>query len=112
MQNTLVKTYSALNAKTKPFRYWNRIPSISLNPTSLVFTGTTGCNSMSGSFNFSGSDIRINKNIVTSKMACNEYNESNFLDLLRRANSFTINNEGMLELRQGSMLLMTFKRSM
>jgi hypothetical protein len=112
MANTTIYSDSALNANIKPYRYWNTIPSVNLNPTALIFTGSTGCNRMSGSFNFSGSDIKFSKNIVTSKMACNEYNEAAFLDLLRRADSFAINNEGLLELRQGGTLLMTFRRSM
>lgn len=111
MANTIVYTDSALNAGIKPYRYWNRIPSVTLNPTAMVFSGTTGCNSMSGSFNFSGNDIKFNRNIVTSKMACNEYNESAFLDLLRKADNYAINNEGLLELRQGSTVLLTFRKN-
>lgn len=110
MSNRVVYTDSALNAGIKPFEYWKRIPSVSLNPTSLVFTGNTGCNMMSGSFNFSGSDIKFNRNITTSKMACNEYNESAFLDLLRKADNYSINDEGLLELRQGTNVLLVFSR--
>ncbi|WP_207491925.1 META domain-containing protein [Aridibaculum aurantiacum] len=110
MANTVVYTDSALNAGIKPFEYWKRIPTVTLNPTSLVFTGSTGCNSMSGSFNFSGNDIKFNRNITTSKMACNEYNESNFLSMLRKADNYVLNNEGMLELRQGNNVLMVFSK--
>jgi heat shock protein HslJ len=112
MANSVTYTDSALNASIKPFKYWNRVPSVSLNPNSLVFTGTTGCNSMSGNFNFSGNDIKFNKNITKSKMICNEYNETAFLDLMKKADNYTINNEGKLELRQGTTLLMTFSKQM
>lgn len=112
MANSVMYTDSALNAGVQPYKYWTRIPTVSLNPATLVFSGTTGCNSMSGSFNFSGKDIRFNKNITTSKMACNEYNEVGFLNLLKKADNYNLNNEGMLELRQGQTVLMVFSKQM
>lgn len=110
MANRVIHTDSSLNANVKPYEYWKRLPTVSINPTSLVFTGNTGCNRMSGSFNFSGNDIKFNKNIITSKMACNDYNEAAFLDLLRKADNYAINQDGMLELKQGNTLLLVFGR--
>ena len=112
MSNSVVYNDSTLNANIQPYKYWTRIPSVTLNPTTLVFSGNTGCNSMSGSFNFSGKDFKFNKNITTSKMACNEYNEAAFLNALRRADNYSINNEGMLEFRQGQTALLVFRKQM
>lgn len=104
------KSTSTLDTTVQPFQYWKRLPALTLNPSRLVFTGTTGCNSMSGTFNFSSNNIQFGRNIVTSKMACNEYDEATFLAALKKADSYTINGN-TLELRQGSTLLLTFKKS-
>jgi heat shock protein HslJ len=104
------KSTSTYDTTAQPFQYWKRIPSLTLNPSRQVFTGTTGCNSMSGSFNFSNNQIQFGRNIVTSKMSCNEYDESAFLNALRKADTYTLNGN-TLELRQGNTLLLTFRKS-
>lgn len=104
------KSTSTLDTTVQPFQYWKRIPTLTLNPTRLVFTGNTGCNSMSGTFNFSSNNIQFGRNVITSKMACNEYDESAFLNALKRADSYTLNGN-TLELKQGNTLLLTFRKS-
>ncbi|MCW3113647.1 MAG: protein of unknown function Meta and HslJ [Segetibacter sp.] len=104
------KSTSTLDTTVQPFQYWKRMPSLTLNAARQVFTGTTGCNSMSGSFNFSNKDIQFGRNIVTSKMACNEYDESSFLAALKKADNYNLSGN-MLEIRQGNTLLLTFRRS-
>ena len=64
---------------------------------------------MSGSFNFSGNDIKVNPNIRTSKMACNDYDESAFLSSLVKVNNYNIAND-MLELKKGNTTVLTFTR--
>lgn len=103
-------TTSTLDTAAQPFQYWGRIPSVTLNATRRVFTGNTGCNSMSGNFNFTNKEIQFGRNIVTSKMSCNEYNESNFISALRKADNYTLNGD-TLELKQGSTLLLSFKKA-
>ncbi len=104
------KTTSTLDTTAQPFQYWGRIPTVTLNANNLIFTGTTGCNSMSGSFNFNNKDIQFGRNIVTSKMSCNEYNESNFISALKKADNYTLNGN-TLELKQGGTLLLAFKKA-
>jgi len=104
------KTASTVDTTAEPYKYWSRTPSVTLNASKLIFTGTTGCNSMSGSFNFSNKDIQFGRNIVTSKMSCNEYDESKFLSALKKADNYTLNG-GVLELKQGQTLLLTFKKA-
>ena len=65
---------------------------------------------MSGRVNYDTKDLRFDRNIITSKMACNEYDENSFISLLKRVDNYTVNGD-MLELRQGNTLLLTFKRS-
>ncbi|CAA9533664.1 MAG: hypothetical protein AVDCRST_MAG96-3737 [uncultured Segetibacter sp.] len=104
------KTTAALDTADQPFQYWGRIPTVTLNAKNLVFTGTTGCNSMSGSFNFNNKDIQFGRNIITSKMSCNEYNETNFISALKKADNYTLNGN-TLELKQGGTRLLTFKKA-
>jgi heat shock protein HslJ len=94
----------------EPYKYWTRTPTLSINAARAVFTGNTGCNSMSGTFNFSEKDIQFGRNIVTSKMACNEYDESVFLSALKKADNYTINGD-ILEIRQGNTKLLSFRKS-
>lgn len=92
----------------QPYKYWGRTPSLVINTTSRVFSGTTGCNSMSGSFNFSGNDLQF-KAINTSKMNCNEYDEAGFLAALKKVDSYNVNGN-QLELKQGGTVLLTFAK--
>ena len=92
----------------QPYKYWGRTPSLVINTTSRVFSGTTGCNSMSGSFNFSGNDLQF-KAINTSKMNCNEYDEAGFLAALKKVDSYNVNGN-LLELKQGGTVLLTFAK--
>lgn len=101
---------SVLDTTVQPFQYWKRIPTVTLNAKNLIFTGNTGCNSMSGSFNFSDKDIQFGRNIVTSKMMCNEYDENIFLSALKKADNYTLNGN-VLELKQGSTLLLSFRKT-
>lgn len=109
LNNMDYKSTATLDTTVQPFKYWSRIPSVTLNAGNLIFTGTTGCNSMSGSFNFNNKDIQFGRNIVTSKMSCNEYNETNFLSALKKADNYTLNGN-MLELKQGTTKLLSFKK--
>lgn len=112
-QARLQRNYNAtstLDTAAQSFQYWGRIPSVTLNATSRVFTGNTGCNSMSGNFNFTNKDIQFGRNIVTSKMSCNEYNETNFISALTKADNYTLNGN-TLELKQGNTLLLSFRKA-
>lgn len=104
------KSTATLDTATQPYKYWTRTPSVTLNATNLIFTGSTGCNSMSGSFNFNNKDIQFGRNIVTSKMSCNEYDETKFLSALKSADNYTLNGN-TLELKQGSTVVLTFKKA-
>lgn len=104
------KSPSTLDTTSQPYKYWSRVPSVTLNANNLIFTGTTGCNSMSGSFNFSSKDIQFGRNIVTSKMSCNEYDETRFLSALKKADNYSINGN-TLQLKQGQTLLLSFKKA-
>jgi heat shock protein HslJ len=92
-----------------PYKYWGNTPVLNINALNRVFYGSTGCNSMSGSFNFSGNDIQFGRSINTSKMNCNDYDEASFIAALKKVDNYTLNGT-QLDLKQGSTVLLTFQR--
>lgn len=72
-----------------------KIPRLEFNLATKRFTGNTGCNNMSGSFDFTDSTLQFNQRIITTKMSCVGYNEREFLESLLRTNSYRLQN-GML----------------
>ena len=74
-----------------------KIPTINFDETSKNFSGNTGCNNMRGNFSFTDSTLKINEQIITTKMACPGYNEDAFLKSLPKANGYRFEN-GMLVL--------------
>lgn len=92
-----------------PYKYWGNTPVLNINASNRVFYGSTGCNSMSGSFNFSGNDIQFGRSINTSKMNCNDYDEASFIAALKKVDNYTLNGS-QLDLKQGNTVLLTFQR--
>ena len=74
-----------------------RVPTINFDENSKNFSGNTGCNNMRGSFSYTDSTLKINEQIITTKMACPGYNEDAFLKNLPKANGYRFEN-GMLVL--------------
>jgi heat shock protein HslJ len=89
---------------------WTADPYIDLDLKEKTFTVNSGCNSISGRFTTSESYIAFDKNIVSTKMACAGNTEKAFLAALLKINKYTITNNE-LELGQGEIVLMKFKRS-
>jgi heat shock protein HslJ len=85
------------------------IPRLQFNLNSRRFTGHTGCNNMSGTFNFTDTSMSFNKDIVSTKMACVGYNEKAFLENLLRTNTYKLEN-GMLILMFGEQELSRWTR--
>ncbi len=93
---------------------WSNVPSMNINLTDRAFSGNSGCNNIKGKFTLIDSYLGFDKNIISTKMACasaadNRY-EKAFLSALLKVNKYTINNDE-LELGQGEIVLMKFKRN-
>ncbi len=93
---------------------WVNAPALILNLKEKNFTGTSVCNSISGSFTLNENFLSFNKNIISTKKACSEakmnQEEKAFLAALLKVNKYTITNNE-LELGQGEIVLMKFKRN-
>jgi heat shock protein HslJ len=60
------------------------LPNISFDLSKRKFKGFTGCNQMSGSFRLSGDALSFDKDIVLTRVACEGFNEKDFIvNLLR-----------------------------
>lgn len=71
-----------------------KIPRFELNLSTKRYAGNTGCNNMSGTFEYTDSTLTFNQP-VTTKMNCVGYNERAFLENLLRTNRYHLEN-GML----------------
>jgi heat shock protein HslJ len=69
-----------------------KIPRIEFNLATKRFTGNTGCNNMSGTFDFTDSTLQFNQRIITTKMSCVGYNERAFLESMLQTNSYRFEN--------------------
>lgn len=86
-----------------------KLPSIQFNPAQGSFTGFTGCNLMSGHLNIQGSRLTFDEHIMATKMACEGYNEKQFMDNLLRVTGYKIE-DGTLILLNGQTPLSKWKR--
>ena len=73
-----------------------RTPQLIINLTDKTFKGNTGCNSMSGSFDYTDSSLVFNERIMMTKMACTGYNEQVFIKNLLRTNRFRFEDSVMI----------------
>ena len=73
-----------------------RTPQLIINLNEKTFTGNTGCNSMSGSFDYTDSSLVFNERIMMTKMACTGYNEQAFIKNLLRTNRFSFKDGALI----------------
>ncbi len=69
-----------------------RTPTLVFDTARSRFSGFTGCNTMHGSFFFSGKDssLSFGEKILTTRMACPGYNEPAFIKSLKNATHFRL----------------------
>lgn len=88
-----------------------KIPEIVFNATENKFSGSTGCNRMTGMFTRKGDSLRFDERIVSTRMLCMGYNEKGFIDNLLRTNHFEIKN-GVLQLMENETILSKWVRKL
>lgn len=67
----------------------NLHPTIEIYLAEERFSGNTGCNNMNGTLTVDGSKITFT-NIITTKMFCNDVDETGFLSSLEKVNRYKI----------------------
>ena len=73
-----------------------KTPQLNINLSAKTFSGNTGCNSMSGSFDYTDSSLVFNERIMLTKMACTGYNEEAFIKNLLRTNRFRFEDSALI----------------
>lgn len=96
--------------KTFAETFNQRTPELNFNVEDQRVTGNTGCNSLSGTFNASGNTLNFNGDLITTKMACANYDEAAFLQALNRINSYRFTKD-QLELMHDKTVEMVFSRN-
>lgn len=86
-----------------------KIPQINFDLKTNRFSGNTGCNDMSGNFIITQNGFSFSDNIISTKMACQGYNEKAFFDNLLKTNRYEIKN-GVLQLMYNATILSKWVR--
>lgn len=87
-------------------------PTVSFDARPKQVSGTTGCNSYTGSYSLDGKTISFGNGFATTKMACEGNGETIFIQRLTKANKFFIKDQTTLMLLDGDVALLEFKKIM
>ena len=89
----------------------SRKPELQFDETNKKVTGTSGCNHISGAYTHNGKMLQFDDNMIMTKMACPGYDESVFMDALRKVNQYQINNDQLNLMQNGNVLMSLAKKS-
>ena len=87
-----------------------KIPYLKFDLSEKRFSGNTGCNNMSGSFEIDHTALSFGANMISTKMACPGYNEKPFMDNLLKTNGYEIK-DGVLQLMYNTTILSKWARN-
>jgi heat shock protein HslJ len=85
------------------------IPQLNFDLVTKKFSGNTGCNTMQGSFVINKDALNFGADMVSTKMACQGYNEKAFIDNLLKTNRYEIK-DGVLQLMYNTTILSKWVR--
>lgn len=105
---------SIITENTTPFKdlYPNKKPTIAFEARPKQISGTTSCNSYTGSYVLDGKTISFGTGMALTKMACEGNGERLFIERLTKTNKFFIKNQSTLMLLDGDVALLEFKKIM
>ncbi|MGN6645391.1 MAG: META domain-containing protein [Cytophaga sp.] len=103
---------SLMGAQKVPFNdlYPNKKPTIAFDARPKQISGTTGCNSYTGSYVIDGRTISFGTGMALTKMACEGEGEALFVERLKKTNKFFIKEQNTLMLLEGDVALLEFKK--
>ena len=85
----VLEKLNSASASATDFR--NELPNLEINSNTNNFIGFAGCNSMNGTVFFERGLLRFT-NIITTRMACSNNKESEFLKALQSTTSYQVEN--------------------
>lgn len=86
-------------------------PVISLNKSTNMVTGSTGCNGYNTQYKMSGKMISFEVPATTTMRYCGE-GEAVFLKTMKEVKSYRMSTDGKLELLMNDVVMMRFKKTM
>ena len=87
-------------------------PTIVFDSRPKQVSGTTSCNTYTGSYSVDGRAISFGNGMAVTRMACPGNGESLFLERLNRVDTFLIKDQSTLMLLKGDVALLQFKKIM
>ena len=91
--------------------YPNKKPQITFNTTTNEVSGTSSCNGYMAKYTSDGKTISFGEPGPTTMMFCEGGGEQTFLQMMKKINNYSIDNDGKLNLNIGEIPMMRFKKS-
>ena len=91
--------------------YPNKKPKITFNTTTNNVSGTSSCNGYSAKYTSNGKTISFGEPEPTTMMFCEGGGEKEFLQMIKKVDNYSIDNDGKLNLNTGKVPMMRFKKS-
>lgn len=98
----------SLNDKSFSQSNTQDIPMLEISGDENIISGSTGCNRLNGQVKVEGDHIRI-ENITTTRMACRDNYEKEFLQAIKNINSYRVE-ENQLMLMHDEEEILIFKK--
>ena len=91
--------------------YPNKKPQITFNTTTNEVSGTSSCNGYSAKYTSNDKKISFGEPGPTTMMFCEGGGEQTFLQMMKKVDNYSIDNDGKLNLNTGEVSMMRFKKS-
>lgn len=91
--------------------YPNKKPQITFNTTTNEVSGTSSCNGYMAKYTSDGKAISFGEPEPTTMMFCEGRGEQSFLQMIKKVNNYSIDNDAKLNLNIGEVPMMRFKKS-
>lgn len=91
--------------------YPDKKPQITFNTTTNEVSGTSSCNGYMAKYTSDGKTISFGEAGPTTMMFCEGGGEQAFLQMMKKVNNYSIDNNGKLNLNIGEVPMMRFKKS-
>ncbi|RZJ51465.1 MAG: META domain-containing protein [Flavobacterium sp.] len=88
----------------------NKKPQITFDEKEKNVYGNNGCNGYSAPFTLSGTSLTFGEPGPTTMMFCDGGGEQQFLQQMRKITSYSVDKDGKLNLIQGDVPMMRFKK--
>jgi heat shock protein HslJ len=88
--------------------YPDKKPQINFNLTESELGGNTSCNGFGSKMVIDGNKITISEPFAKTMIFCEGEGESSFLDMLKKVNSYSVNNDNTLTFSMGDIAVMRF----